>query len=149
MSNKKFLGIMAIFGTVVIITVGVVSFYLAKTAGYSAGKEQASSIVAKAKSEAKLIASTGKSMEITSPGTYIIGQDIKPGFYTIKLTSLEYGADDEKHEAYVIFETAGLVVYEQFTKVNQSYRTELTKGQKVVIEDNYSPTSWKLNLDAK
>lgn len=140
---------MAMFGVVVIGAVSIVSFYLAKNEGYSAGKEQASSIISKAKKEAKTISSTGKSTEITSPGTYIVGQDIKPGFYTIKLVSLEYANSDDQHEAYVTFDTSDLTDSETFYNVNQSYRTELTKGQKVIVDDNYSPTSWKLYLEAK
>lgn len=90
-------------------------------------------------------------IKITATGDYSIGTDIPAGSYYFVLTEMNYSDDDTNKEAYVEFtnykaSTGPWSDFEMVNKVGKSYKLDLKEGGKLVLDDNYSPTSWTVAL---
>jgi len=89
------------------------------------------------------------SIDIFSTGEYIVGTDIQPGAYYAVLDAIEFADYDSEKNAYItvdVFDDKDEYISdEMFSSLKSKHRFILKEGQKVVFDDNYSPT-WTMKL---
>lgn len=103
-----------------------------------------------AETSQSLQTSTAETVEFFATGDYEEGVDIQAGSYYVVLTDMQYATSDEAQEAYISIRIEDSSeenkLWETVKELGKPYRVSIEAGDKIKLDDSYSPTGWTVTF---